>query len=260
MKKIIVLLVVFSLAISTSVVAMDRVAVTNPGGNIITVPEKVTNTAPPLEMIEIVHKKKAKPDRPGKQVKPSKEDISCYGFISGQAKLMEVENIVINPYGSLMNPEQVKNDFQYSLNVWQEQTSTTLFGNLTVDLTANFDTYADGVNEISFGDYGTSGTIAVTRIWGYFSGKPSARHITQFDMLFNTNYEWGTNDNPEIFIMDFKNIAIHEIGHTLGLNDMYETSCSEVTMFGYSGYGDIEKRSLATPDINGLQKLYGPVI
>jgi predicted Zn-dependent protease len=57
--------------------------------------------------------------------------------------------------------------------------------------------------------------------------------------------------------MDVQNIATHEIGHTLGLDDLYTTSCSAVTMFGYSGYGDTAKRDLAIPDITGLQKLYG---
>jgi tryptophanase len=46
-------------------------------------------------------------------------------------------------------------------------------------------------------------------------------------------------------------------GHGVGLDDVYDTACSEVTMYGYSTYGEIKKRDLETPDIIGLQKLYG---
>ena len=58
-------------------------------------------------------------------------------------------------------------------------------------------------------------------------------------------------------VMDIQNIATHEIGHTLGLSDLYTTSCSPVTMYGYSWNGDTTKRTLESPDITGLQKLYG---
>ena len=57
--------------------------------------------------------------------------------------------------------------------------------------------------------------------------------------------------------MDLQNIATHEIGHGVGLTDVYQTACSQATMYGYSDYGDIIKRDLAQPDITGLQKLYG---
>jgi len=40
------------------------------------------------------------------------------------------------------------------------------------------------------------------------------------------------------------------------LADVYETACSDVTMYGYSDYGEIDKRTLEAPDIKGLQTLY----
>ncbi|PJA83788.1 MAG: peptidase M10A and M12B matrixin and adamalysin, partial [Candidatus Nealsonbacteria bacterium CG_4_9_14_3_um_filter_37_29] len=56
---------------------------------------------------------------------------------------------------------------------------------------------------------------------------------------------------------DLQNIATHELGHGVGLGDVYETACSEVTMYGYSNYGETQKRTLEAPDITGLQTLYG---
>jgi len=57
--------------------------------------------------------------------------------------------------------------------------------------------------------------------------------------------------------MDLENIAVHELGHTVGLSDIYSTACSEVTMYGYSTEGETSKRTLEQPDITGLQRMYG---
>jgi hypothetical protein len=102
----------------------------------------------------------------------------------------------------------------------------------------------------------SSDLIAVTIAWGYFSVPPSLREITEFDVLFNQYYSWGNADtNSEL--MDWQNIATHEIGHGVGLADQYDASCGEVTMFGYSTEGEIIKRDLAPQDITGLRQLYG---
>ena len=57
--------------------------------------------------------------------------------------------------------------------------------------------------------------------------------------------------------MDLQNIAVHELGHSFGLADIYSSSCAEVTMYGYSTEGETKKRTLEQPDITGIQKLYG---
>ena len=85
--------------------------------------------------------------------------------------------------------------------------------------------------------------------------QPGTKLAVESDILFDTDYKWGTTGEPSL--MDFQNIATHEMGHTLGLSDIYTESCSAVTMYGYSDYGDVEKRSLDIPDITGLQILYG---
>ncbi len=40
------------------------------------------------------------------------------------------------------------------------------------------------------------------------------------------------------------------------MDDIYSTTCSEVTMYGISYYGETQKRTLEQPDITGLQKMY----
>ncbi len=56
--------------------------------------------------------------------------------------------------------------------------------------------------------------------------------------------------------MDLQNIATHELGHTVGLSDLYNR-CLEETMYGYSSEGETSKRSLNPGDIAGLKAIFG---
>jgi hypothetical protein len=135
-------------------------------------------------------------------------------------------------------------------NEWDEYTSKSLF---TAPEAGAYPWYTyDGKNSISFGDYDSSGVIAVTVTWYNRFTKVAV----ESDILFDTDFTWGdATQNADV--MDLQNIATHEIGHTLGLSDLYTGSCFSVTMYGYSWEGDTQKRSLEQPDITGLQKIYG---
>ena len=56
--------------------------------------------------------------------------------------------------------------------------------------------------------------------------------------------------------MDFENIVTHEHGHVFGLDDLYTSTCSEETMYGYATEGETKKRTLESGDIMGIQRLY----
>jgi hypothetical protein len=92
---------------------------------------------------------------------------------------------------------------------------------------------------------------------------PITGEIEQFDIAFNTYFSWGNADpdddgvveNPTV--MDVQNIATHELGHGFGLDDIYKRNLSYLTMYGYSDLGEIQKRTLAQGDKDGIQALYG---
>jgi len=142
------------------------------------------------------------------------------------------------------------NSIKAASSEWDSKTSKELFSPSSNGAT-QWSKYTDGKNSILYGNYGTTGVIAVTRTWYNRATKTAV----ESDILFDTDFDWGeATGNPDV--MDLQNIATHEIGHTLGLSDVYTTSCTAVTMYGYSGNGDTEKRTLETPDIVGLLKIY----
>jgi len=218
--------------------------------------------APDLEKIEFIHWKKGygKPEGVGKAPKTP----TCYAFLGKYGKTylkwptLPVD-YVINP----TNPQELSESFiisaiSTSAETWDAATDKEIMNDTyTIDDTATYGVQ-DYKNAISFGNYPTENVIAVTTIWY----NPATKAIVEFDVMFDTDWIWGDADpnNDEIVdypsLMDLQNIATHELGHGVGLADVYDTACSAVTMYGYSDYGETIKRDLAEPDITGIQKLY----
>lgn len=136
-----------------------------------------------------------------------------------------------------------------------EDTAFIDFGTQTVDSTQPTGIVNDGINTISFGNYETSGVIAVCSVWGVFRGPPASRYISQFDVMMDTDWDWGDGGVDQTK-MDLQNILTHELGHATGLADLYTSDCTQETMFGYSQEGDIHARDLYYGDIAGLNLLY----
>lgn len=209
--------------------------------------------APGLEKIEFIHYKKgyARPET-AKAPKP----LTCYKFLTPtKVKWTALPaSYVINPVNLVQTLDEtfVTSAISTSAETWDAATSKELFNNVyTVDNTATYGVQ-DYKNAITFGNYPTAGVIAVTTIWY----NPATKSIVEFDVMFDIDWTWG-DATVDAIKMDLQNIATHELGHGIGLGDVYDSVCSAVTMFGYSDYGEIIKRTLETPDIVGLQTLYG---
>ena len=175
---------------------------------------------------------------------------TCWGTFATWNNSLPVR-YVINPN----NPQGLGSAFitsaiSTSAETWDAATSKELFRDTyTIDSRARYGKL-DGKNSIVFGAT-SPGTIAVTSTWYYTSTK----QIIEFDMKFNTYYTWG-NADLNSRVMDLQNIATHELGHSVGMNDIYTSSCSDVTMYGYGDSGETKKRTLEPLDIEGLLSLY----
>jgi len=197
-----------------------------------------------LERVDFIHY--AKPENPGN---PGKAE-TCYKLMGIKWKSLPV-NYVINPNNADgLSESFVVSAISTSAETWDAFTSSGLLNDVySIDYTATYGVQ-NFVNAIDFGDYPDDRVIAVTSVWY----TPRGKQIVEFDLRFNTRFSWG-DANPEK--MDLQNIATHELGHGIGLDDIYSTTCSEVTMYGYSSYGEVQGRTLEQPDITGLQKMYG---
>jgi len=218
---------------------------------VLAVPDFPNKNKEPLDKITFIHYRDGR-------VKPLVSGApTCYKLLGVKWTSLPV-SYVINP--DEYNETFVTNAISAATTEWDSHTNANLFDGHTIDSSATWDDTADKVdyrNEYVFGVYPDSNVIAVTNVWYTRYG----RQIVDYDVLFNTYYNWFdctthtcNSDNKGT---DLQNIATHETGHGIGLADIYNTQCSEVTMYGYSWYGDIGKRDLAQPDITGLQRMYG---
>jgi len=211
---------------------------------------------PPLDKITFIHFKKghAKPPWAGKD---KEKETSCYEFIGKGLKLKSTAKYTINPTNmDGLEKGFIEDAIYYSFEEWNGYINFELFTENYLISDEAVPGIKDGKNTLGWGDYPKTGVIAVTTIWGYFTGPPQMREIIEFDIMFDTDFIWGDVETDEE-VMDLQNIATHEIGHCAGMGDLYEINCSEETMYGYSDYGEIKKRDLNDGDIMGIQVLYG---
>lgn len=157
-------------------------------------------------------------------------------------------NYVINPNNKYrFTVSAVEQAITTSAETWDSKTNAAVFTyEGTTIRTAGVQ---DGVNVIDFGLY-QNGVIAVTMFWVDADG-----HMGEIDMRMNTMYRWSLNGASRT--MDVQNIVTHEFGHWVGLNDLYNSPDSWLTMYGYSNYGVTYQRTLGQGDINGIQAVYG---
>jgi len=199
-----------------------------------------------LERVDFIHF--AKPPWAGGGGKGEK----CYKLLGVKWKELPTD-YVINPTNSDgLSEAFITNAFSTSAETWDSDTSAELFNDsYSIDYNSHYG-IQNFENTLEFGSYPDDGVIAVTSVWFTRRGKK----IVEFDILFNERFAWGdaTSDSS---LMDLQNIAVHELGHGIGLDDIYSLSCSDVTMYGFSDTGETKKRTLEAPDIEGLQKMYG---
>lgn len=184
---------------------------------------------------------------------------SCYSFISKGAGWINAEPYIIdatNDDGIL--DTTVMEIMEIGIQSWEEVAYGKNIigeGQIVDFINESSIEIKNEKNEVIFGNISQEGAIAVTIVWGVFGGPPPFREIVEWDMIFDeVDFDWSSTG--EQGKMDFANIAIHELGHSMGMGDIYDTACSEQTMYGYATPEETKKTSLEDGDIAGIRELY----
>jgi hypothetical protein len=113
----------------------------------------------------------------------------------------------------------------------------------------------NGLSEVSFEDtiFGKSfdtNTLAVTTAWTIGNQR------TEADTIFNTKWTWDSyRGATRTGLVDIRRVAIHELGHTLGLDHPDENG-QAVSAIMNSHVSGIDAQT--SDDVAGGQSLYGP--
>lgn len=241
MKKVVIALLVVVLLVSSSAALVS--AKPDKAGR----PEK-------LDQIIFVHPvapdKPGKPDKPpGKPPKEEPKDNSYYELWGGQ--LDGTVDYYVNSNINLVTGGDAVEALNNAAEAWDLVTSDELFNYVSETTKSWYE--EDGQNTVSWVKFIPRDYIAVAVMWY----DPETMIIYEVDIVFNALHNWGINPAKRDRAFDVQNIATHEFGHPTGLADLYDEIYSELTMYGYSSKGEIEKCSLEEGDIAGAQELYG---
>ncbi len=229
----------------------------------IVLAKKTDQTRPLLEKIVIIHYKKGHEKPPWAGGGKPNGDSGEYKLLGKGVKWKTDISLYIDSSNSGLENQFVNGTIELAAEEWDDGAYSG-WGGVEINLVDDYDQMSgadfdedrpDGYNELLFGE-DKPGIIAVTIIWGYFGGPPKTREIVEFDIRFNTYYAWGDAETDGN-VMDLQNIATHEIGHGLGLADLYDADAMQETMYGYSDYGETTKRDLYKGDKAGITALYG---
>lgn len=196
----------------------------------------------------------------GSYAKPPKNSAdSCYAFLSRGTKWKNLESWIVNPTNTRnLETSFVVGNLVLDMAKWESAAGNKniLGDGVSTSEILMADTQApDGENEIYFADVDSPGAIAITIVWGRFGGPSQSRELVEWDQVYDdTDYDWSSTG--EATKMDFANIATHELGHSVGLGDLYQSACATQTMYGYASFGETKKQTLETGDIAGVRKLY----
>ena len=154
-----------------------------------------------------------------------------------------------------VNTTDAESAIQASFTTWSKLAGTNFIDGGSTNVK---NTRLDGTNAILWKRLGAS-TIGVTYVWYY----TTTGEVAEVDTAFNSRYPWRVftdsgDCSTQYDAYDVQNIATHEFGHWVGLEDLYDAADKDLTMYGFGAGGELKKRSLGTGDTNGAGAMVAP--
>ena len=247
-------------------------------------PASASKNREPVDRVVFIHYPKGFENRPdvlnqlGQERRGAKPEINCpdpntcrdYKYSGIHWASMPV-NYVIDPRnGDSVAESDIKAAIETGFGAWNSAELNAVFSGATSfdTITGNPASNMDEKNSFLFRDISAQypNALAVTFVWYYRFSKT----IAEADTVFNDAYSWSYTDpatvpmtgnygdyaNTGLSSYDVGNIATHEQGHWLMLNDLYNNRDSELTMYGYGAAREMKKISLGLGDKLGIRKIY----
>jgi hypothetical protein len=150
-------------------------------------------------------------------------------------------NITNSPSG--VSFDDTKDEVESAFETWDSVNGNVAVGNF-------FEYDATATNTVSWSSIDGSGGIIATASVSYY---PHNKTIVSFRIVFDSGDPWGINKSEKF---DIQNIAAHEVGHVVGLDDLSSPKDCWLTMYRYGRKGETSKRDLGLGDVLGMQELY----
>ncbi|HWQ19573.1 MAG TPA: matrixin family metalloprotease, partial [Methanotrichaceae archaeon] len=157
-----------------------------------------------------------------------------------------------------LDASKVRDALAADASIWDATTSQKLFAQnnpVIIDSSKQTDT-RDGYNVIAWKNSGfsSSSTLALTRTWYQSTLKDGSYPVIESDMSFNMADRWSTNGDGNF---DVQAAALHEMGHIIGLDDIYNKPDLSQDTCQIMNYYTGVRHSLGNGDMEGVRAMYG---
>ena len=168
-----------------------------------------------------------------------------FSFVPDGTSIGGTPSVLFQTLNAKFSTATWQQQFQKAAAVWQNVTNINLAQ--VSDDGSSLGANGNQQDDSRFGDIRisaipqSSGTLATCFLPPPINGGSDAG-----DIVFNSNVNWQVNST-----YDLETVAIHEIGHALGMGH------SQITTADMYAYYNGQKQSLTTDDTGGIQSIYG---